>query len=155
MTYFRTLVLAVLCAASLSAAVHAAGVKGSAPADVIRPWLGTWSCAVGAVKLTVTFQPLFGGNAMRISGNAQDATEEIVVWDAKRGKWIDEYADAAGSYNTMEGRQAGNTIRFVQVYPAGDPAFVMTMPSKNTYTSTYTATMNGKTITERETCTRQ
>lgn len=128
---------------------------GAAPADVIRPWLGLWSCTAYGKTISLTFSPIFGGNGMRVSGGGENPTEQIIVWDAKRRKWIDEYADASGGFNTMEGSQSANTMRFKQVYPAGDPAFFMTMTSKNRYFGSYTATENGKTITESETCTRR
>jgi hypothetical protein len=154
MKYIRTTILAFACIASLTGLGNAAGMMGSSAADRIRPWLGTWSCKSPGNPHTATFTPVFGGTAMRISETGKPPSEEIVTWDSKSHKWIDQYADASGMYNTTEGTQTGNTIRFRQVYPAGSSSIVATMASKNTYTTLFTAMMNGKMIQQRETCTR-
>jgi hypothetical protein len=151
MKYIRTLVLVCTAAASLFAPAGAAAMK---PADQIRPWLGTWSCKAANNNHTAVFTPVFGGNAMRISESGKVPSEEIVTWDAKHKKWIDQYADASGMYNTMEGTPAGKSINFKVVYPSGGPSLLVTMQSKNTFTTAFSASMNGKTIQERETCTR-
>lgn len=135
-------------------AANAAAMSHASPASRIQPWLGTWSCQVPGNNHTATFTPIFGGSAMRISETGKGASEEIIVWDAKRNKWIDQYADVSGMYSTMEGTQNGKTITFAQVYPTSGPVLTVTMSSKNTYTTAFTAMMNGKKMTEHEVCTK-
>lgn len=151
MKHLRTLILSLAGAATLAAAANAAAMK---PADRIRPWLGTWSCKAAGNNHTATFTPVFGGSGMRIAETGKMPSEEIVIFDSKRSKWIDQYTDATGAYNTMEGTPSGNTIRFTQVYPAANTVLTVTMPSKNEFRTTFTGTMNGKTMTQREVCTR-
>lgn len=154
MRRFRTLSLALICAASLMTAAYAASMSSASPASQIQPWLGTWSCQSAGNNHTATFTPIFGGNAMRISETGKGASEEIIVFDTKRHKWIDQYADVSGAYSTMEGTQRGKTITFSQVYPASGPVLTVTMASKNRYTTNFTAMMNGKKMTEHEVCTK-
>lgn len=151
MKHLRTLVLAFGTVAIVAATANAAAMK---PADRIKPWLGTWSCKVPGNNHTATFSPIFGGNGMRITETGKMASEEIVVFDTKAGKWIDQYADVTGAYNTMEGTQTGNTVSFAQVYPASNTKLTVTMPSKNQYKTTFVGSMNGKTMTSHEVCTR-
>ena len=151
MKHLRTLVLAFGSAAILAAAANAAAMK---PADRIRPWLGTWSCKAPGNNHTATFSPIFSGTGMRISETGKMASEETVILDRKSGKWIDQYADVTGAYNTMEGTQTGNTVRFTQTYPASNATLTVMMPKKNEFRTTFTGSMNGKTITQREVCTR-
>jgi hypothetical protein len=143
--------LALIGAASLMTAANAAAMS---PASKIQPWLGTWSCQAAGNPHSATFTPIFGGNAMRISETGKEASEEIIVFDTKRNKWIDQYADVTGAYSTMEGTQNGKTITFRQVYPGSGPVLTVTMVSKNKYTTNFAATMNGKKMTEHETCTK-
>ena len=97
LTGFLTAVFTV----SSIAAAHAAGMQGGTPADHIRPWLGTWSCKAAGNNHTATFTPIFGGNGMRISETGKMPSEEIVIWETSRSKWIDQYTDASGTYSTM------------------------------------------------------
>lgn len=92
---------------------------------------------------------------MRISDAGKMASEELVTWDSKRDKWIDQSADSTGAYATLEGTPSGNTIRYTQVFPA-DSSFsgVVTRLSKTTYTCSFTTTVNGKTIISNDTCTK-
>lgn len=136
---------------SLFAGAQAAGMGGSASSQ-IRPWLGTWSCKVPGNPHTATFTSLFGGNAMTIYETGKVPSQETIT--LAKGKWIDQYADASGAYMTFVGTPSGKTINFKQNYPRGDAAILVTMASKNTYTTKFSATMNGKKMVERETCTR-
>jgi hypothetical protein len=129
-------------------------MKGGSPASQIRPWLGTWSCKAPGNPHTATFTPVFGGSAMRISETGKNPSEEIITWDAAHHQWIDQYADASGMYNVMNGTPSGKSINFKVVYPQAGPTLTVTMASKNTYTTLFSATMGGKPIQERETCTR-
>ena len=151
MKNLRSFLFALAAGTMLTGMVNAAAMK---PADRIRPWLGTWSCKAPGNSHTATFTPIFSGNGMRIAENGRMHSEETIVFDSKSGKWIDQYADATGGYSTMQGTQSGNTIRFTQVYPAANTLLTVTMPSSTTYRTTFTGTMNGKTMTQREVCTR-
>ena len=91
---------------------------------------------------------------MRITETGKMASEEIVILDSKTGKWIDQYADVTGAYNTMEGTQTGNTVRFTQTYPASNATLTVMMPKKNEFRTTFMGSVNGKTMTQREVCTR-
>lgn len=146
MKHLMMIALALCCTASAAAA--------ASPADQIKLWLGTWSCSVPGNPHTATFSPIFGGNGMRISETGKMPSEELVIWDSKSQKWIDQFANAAGMYNTMQGTPRGNTIVFKQVYPPVSST-LMVMKNGNTYKTTFTGMMNGKTMTERETCTRK
>jgi hypothetical protein len=154
MKHIRTLVLVFACTASLAGVVYGASMSSASPAAQVRPWLGTWSCKAPGNNHTATFTPIFGGNGMRISETGKVPSEEIVVWDAKRHLWIDMYSDASGMYNTMEGTPSGKTIHFREVYPGPGATVLATMASKSTYSTTFTASMNGKMMQQRETCTR-
>ena len=149
----RTMIIAFGCVASVGSVGNAAAMSAN-PAAQIRPWLGTWSCRAAGNNHTATFTPLFGGNAMRISETGKNPSEEIVIWDLKRRLWIDQYADASGTYNTMQGVPSGKRVNFKVVYPAAGPTLLVTMASKNTFTTMFSASMNGKAIQQRETCTR-
>lgn len=151
MKQLRTMLFGAATIAMLAGTAAAAPIK---PADSIRPWLGTWSCSAPGNPHTATFTPIFGGKGMRIIETGRMPSEETIVFDIKRGKWIDLYADATGAYNTMEGTPSGKTIRFTQVYPAARTVLTVTMPSSTTYRTTYTGMMNGKAFTAREVCTR-
>lgn len=155
MKRFQSALLTLVFAASAAGAAHAAMQGGSSSAARLKPWLGTWSCRASGNNHTATFSPIFGGTAMRISETGAIPSEEIVVFDSKHNQWVDQYADASGMYNTMAGPQSGNTIHFAQLYPAGSGTkLTVSMPSKNTYTTLFSATINGKKIASRETCTR-
>jgi hypothetical protein len=129
-------------------------MMGGSAAAHIQPWLGTWSCKTVGNNHTATFSPIFGGSGMRISETGKLPSEELVLWDGKRQKWIDQYTDSSGAYSTMEGTQSGNTYRFVTVYPAGGPTLSVVMPNKTTYSTTFMGMMNGKKMVQRETCTK-
>ena len=146
MKYPQSAILAVAASAMLSAGAYAATMQGGSASSRMQPWLGTWACRAAGASHTATFTPVFGGRGMRISETNTPASEEIIIFDSKRNRWIDQYADASGAYFTLEGPQRGNTIRFSQVYPAGNAAILVRMTSKNVYTTTYTATLNGKKI---------
>jgi hypothetical protein len=145
----------LICAASLVAPGSAAMMGGSAAAHV-QPWLGTWSCKAPGNNHTATFSPIFGGSGMRISETGKPSSEELVMWDSKRQKWIDQYTDATGAYSTMVGTQTGNNAyHFTTVYPSAmGPTLMVTMPNKSTYTTTFTGMMNGKKLVQHETCTK-
>jgi hypothetical protein len=145
--------LAVLmCAGSLIAAAHAASMSSTSQTSQLATWFGSWACTVGDENRTMTFSPLFGGRAMRISETGSMPVEEIVTFDAKRHKWVNQHAQASGAFATFEGTQNGNTIVFSQVYPATGPLLTITRTSKNTFTSAFTATIKGKKISNSETC---
>jgi hypothetical protein len=154
MKQFLTAILTCVFSASIAATALPAMMQTGFSASRIRPWLGTWSCRMAGNNHTATFTPVWGGNAMHISETGKVPSEETIFFDTKRGKWLDQYADASGAYATMEGTPSGNNIRFRQIYPAGNPTLLVTMASKNMYTTSYTMTANGKTMTQRETCTR-
>ncbi len=86
---------------ALSCSIPAAAA--TSPSSQIKPWIGTWTCDAGGTKITQTFTPIFGGNAMRITENGSTPTEHVVVWDAKRQGWIDQAADASGSLQHRAG----------------------------------------------------
>jgi hypothetical protein len=155
MKYIRTLILASICAASLAGAGNAAGMmQGGSSANRIQSWVGAWSCTSKTGNYTATFSSMFSGKGMRLTDTGKMADEHLIVWDAKRGKWIDQSVDASGGYSVMEGTPNGDTIRFTQAYPAGSATTLVTRPSKNMFTVSYTAMMKGKMISGRDTCTR-
>jgi len=151
MKHVQSGLLTIAFVTSLFAGAQAAGMSGSASSQ-IKPWLGTWSCKVPGNPHTATFSPVFGGNAMTIAETGKVPSQEIVT--LSKGKWIDQYADASGAYMTFVGTPSGKSINFKQNYPSGDAAILVTMASKNTYTTVFSATMGGKKMVERETCTR-
>ena len=153
MKHVRIGLLTLAFATSFFAGAQAAGMSGSA-ASQIKPWLGTWSCKVPGNPHTATFSPIFGGKAMTIAETGQVPSQENIVLDTKHGKWIDQYVDASGAAMTFIGTPSGKSLNFKQSYPSGDAAIFVTMASKNTYTTVFSVTMNGKKMVERETCTR-
>lgn len=153
MKHVQSGLLTLAFVTSLFAGAQAAGMGGSASGQ-IKPWLGTWSCKAGHNPHTATFSPIFGGKAMTISETGAVPSQETVSWDSTHKKWIDQYADASGMTMTSIGTPSGKSIDFKQVYPSGDAAIFVTMASKNTYTTVFSVTMNGKKMVEHETCTR-
>jgi hypothetical protein len=156
MKHLQRFMLTLACAASLIAPGSAA-MMGSSAAAHVQPWLGTWTCKAAGNNHTATFSPIFGGSGMRISETGKPSSEELILWDTKRQKWIDQYTDATGAYSTMEGTQTGNNAyHFVTVYPTatGGPTLSVMMPNKTTYKTIFTGMMNGKTMVQHETCTK-
>jgi opacity protein-like surface antigen len=146
MKRFLVLAFALCCAAPAGAAMS--------PSSQVQAWLGTWSCSAAGNRYTQTFSPIFGGNGMRISETGKMPSEQLVTWDSKSQKWIDQFADPSGAYSTMQGTPSGATISFKQVYPPSSNGFTVTR-NGNTYKSAFTGMMNGKRVTQRDTCTKR
>ncbi|HEY9180654.1 MAG TPA: hypothetical protein VIO32_08030 [Candidatus Baltobacteraceae bacterium] len=153
MKQLRSALLTLVFAGAAIAGAHAAGMQTSSITN-IHTWFGTWSCKSAGNNHTATFSPLFGGTAGRISENGKMPSEEMVFFDRKKHALIDEHLDASGAYNTMIGKVSGNTIHFTTVYPGPGPTLEVVRSSANTFSTTFTGTMNGKTMVQRETCTR-
>jgi len=135
------------------AGAQASSMMTSAQAKAqIMDLQGTWTCKGAMGTHTTTFTPLYGGKAMRIQ---EMNSMETVVFDTKRQKWIDQHIDSDGMYGTMEGTPVAKGIDFTLVYPAAKAAGKIRMVSKNVQTTDFTMTQpNGKTMRQRETCTR-
>ena len=154
MKRFGLLLVALFLVGSFASGADAASMSRASGTNWQSPWLGTWSCKIGAEKRTMTFSPMFGGSSMRVTETGSMPVEEIVTFDAKRQKFINQHTQASGGYATMEGTQHGKTIVFSQVYPAPGSVLTVTRTSKNTFTSAFAATMHGKSISSNETCTK-
>jgi hypothetical protein len=154
MKHFGLLSAALFLAGSLAGGAHAASMNRASGTNWQSPWLGTWSCNADGEKRTMAFSSMLGGSAMRITETGRMPIEEMVTFDAKRRKFINQHMQAAGGYATMEGMQHGKAIVFSQVYPARGPVLTVTRTSENTFTSAFAATMNGKRISSNETCTK-
>jgi hypothetical protein len=154
----RPLIL-TLCVLFASSAPGAASAKSmmmtqAQAAKQIQSTLGTWTCKGSEGTHTATFTSILDGKGMRISENAMGGSEDIVVFDAKRQKWIDQHVDPQ-SYGVMEGTPVKGGINFALVYPGHmDGAGSVRFPNKNTQISDFTAIVNGKKVTMKETCTR-
>jgi len=148
-------IAAALIAASAGAAVNAAPMTQADAAKALKGVYGTYSCGSGKTKHTSTFAPLFGGKAMSITESMGGGSESLVVFDAKRQKWINPYVDAQGNYSVMEGTPVKGGIDFKAVYPQGfNATMAVRMPSAKKMTTSMKMDMNGKMQTENETCTK-
>lgn len=130
-----------------------AAMSAARAAAEMQAGMGTWRCTSSEGTHRSTFTPMFGGKGMRISEGAMGGSEDLVTFDAKRGKWIDEHMDATG-YGVMEGVSVTRGINFVQVYPAGQGTLMVRFPSRTRQTTVYNGMMNGKAVSMRESCTR-
>lgn len=156
MKRFWTLVLVLVCVGSIEGGAHAASMSPDSATARFRPWLGSWECKAGDDSRTMTFTPILNGTAMRVTESGKLPIEEIVRFDSKRNKWINQHAGASGAYATFEGTQGKNKIVFSQVYPAAPgPVLTVTMPSNNRFTTSFSAMMSGKRMTETELCTKK
>lgn len=150
-------VLSFLLAAAAAGGAHAKSMAmtQAQAAQQMQSSLGTWTCRSSEGKHTATFTSVLGGKGMQILENGNGGSVDLVVFDAKRQKWIDQHADAQ-SYGVMEGTPVKGGIQFTMVYPSGIPGGGSVMfPSKNTQVSNFYGVMNGKKITMKETCTKQ
>lgn len=142
-----------------------AGLLGTAQAarmtqaDVMKQIsgiVGTYACGAGKTAHTSTFGSMLGGHGLSIAETAGGGSAQQVIFDTRRQKWIDQYVDAQGNYSVMEGTPVKHGIDFVGVYPAGyNAALAVRMPSSGKMTTSYKMTMNGKTSTENEACTKR
>lgn len=155
----RPLILAISvllgCGAVGSASAKSMMMTQADATKQIQESLGTWTCKSSEGKHTATFTSIAGGKGMQISENEMGGSVDIVTFDVKRQKWIDQHVDAQG-YGVMEGTPVKGGIKFNAVYPTGTNAVGSVMfPGKNTQVSDFTATINGKKANMRETCTRK
>lgn len=147
-------IAAALIAASAGAAVSAAPMTQADAAKALKGVYGTYSCGSGKMKHTSTFAPLFGGKGMRITESMGGGSESLVVFDAKRQKWINPYVDSQGNYSVMEGTPVKDGIDFTAVYPQGFSATMAVRMHKSSMTTSMKMSVNGKMQTENETCTK-
>lgn len=149
------LIAAALIAASAGAAANAAAPMTQADAaKALKSVYGTYSCGSGKTKHTSTFAPLFGGKGMSITESMGGGSESLVVFDAKRQKWINPYVDSHGNYSVMEGTPVKDGIDFTAVYPEGFNATLTVRMHKSSMTTSMKMNVNGKMQTENETCTK-
>lgn len=151
------LALSALLAFGAAGAAHAKSMALT-QADAqkqIQDSLGTWTCKSNEGTHTATFTPLMGGKGMQISESENGGSVDIVTFDVKRQKWIDQHLDAQ-SYGVMVGSPVKGGIDFTLVYPTGmTGAGTIRFPSKTTQISDFTAVVNGKKVDMRETCTKK
>jgi hypothetical protein len=149
------LALTILFAGSASLTASAKMMTQTQAMRQIQDALGTWTCKSSEGTHTATFTSVLGGKGMQISENAMGGSEDIVVFDVKRQKWIDQHIDPQ-SYGVMEGTPVKGGINFTLVYPGHmDGAGTVRFPNKNTQVSVFNAMVNGKKVTMKETCTKQ
>lgn len=149
-----TLAAAICACASLNTGAAAKMMTQNDAAKALKPVFGTWNCA-GATKHTSSFMPLFSGKGMQINETVEGGNSSLNVFDTKRQKWINLYADGQGHYSVMEGTPVKGGIDFTAVYPDGfNSSLAIRFPSKKTMTSTMKINMNGELQTKKETCTK-
>jgi hypothetical protein len=120
----------------------------------IQDTVGTWTCKSPEGTHTATFTSILGGKGMHISEDVMGGSEDTVVFDVKKQKWIDQHVDAQ-SYGVMEGTPMKGGINFTLVYPAHmDGAGTVRFPNKNTQVTNFFAMVKGKKVSMKETCTR-
>jgi len=149
----KTLFIAAMAAGLVlsQAGAQAKSMTGAQAKAQIMELQGTWTCKGDAGTHTATFTPLYGGKAMQI----QEADSmETITFDVKRQKWIDQHIDGQGMYGTMEGAPVEKGIDFTLVYPQTKATGKIRMVSKTVQTSDFTMVQNGKTMHQKETCTK-
>jgi hypothetical protein len=152
---FVALSVLLICSAAGAAHAKSMAITQAEAQKQIQSSLGTWTCKGSEGTHTATFTPLMGGKGMQISESANGGSVDVVTFDVKRQKWIDQHLDAQ-SYGTMEGTPVKGGIDFTLVYPREMPgAGTIRFPSKNTQISDFTAMVNGKKVDMRETCMRK
>lgn len=155
MKRYWTLLFAFVFTGSIGGAANAASMGPDSATARLKPWLGSWECKVGHYSRTMTFTPILNGSAVRIDENGKLPIEEIVRFDSKRNKWINQHAGASGAYATFEGTQTEKNIVFSQVYPAAPgPVLTVSLPSNNRFTTSFSTMTSGKRMTDTELCTK-
>ena len=150
-------VLSFLLAAATAGGAHAKSmaVTQTQASRQIQDALGTWTCKSSEGTHTATFTPLMGGKGMQIVETGNGGSVDLVTFDVKKQKWIDQHVDAQ-SYGVMEGTPVKGGIKFTMVYPTGMTGGGSVMfPSKNMQVSNFYGVMNGKSVTMKETCTKK
>jgi hypothetical protein len=147
------LAIAAACVSFSCVTVQAARLTQSDIAKQIKSISGTYTCKSGNMSHTSTFKSIYGGHGILIS---ESGSNEQVLFDTRRQKWIDEHIDSDGGYSVMEGSPLKHGIDFTNVYPSGfNATLTVRMPVSGKMTTTFKGMMNGKMQTETETCTKR
>lgn len=144
-------VIAAACAASI-----AAGATGGASDHSLSGYVGAYNCTAGNDHYTTTISSQLDGRAIRVDSHASYADSEYTItFVPQRDVYIAEYVDSRGGYETMEGKRAGNSIDYREVYPGKTDTMVESLPSGNMFSEVYTTMSNGKSQSLHESCTKR
>jgi hypothetical protein len=122
--------------------------------------VGTWSCTyrAGAVRFAYdnTYAYDLEGHILRqIASWAGGGDEELLAYDAQRGRWTAVVFDEQGTATVMRATGSDpNHIAYRSVYPDASIAVTFDRISATKYTLHATVRAGGKTITSVDTCLR-
>jgi len=145
-----TFVFAATCAASI-----AAGATSGAQEHYLAGYVGAYNCTAGNEHYSINITSQLDGRAIRVDSHAGNTDSEyIITFVPQRDVYIAEYADSRGGYETMEGRPAGNSIDYREVYPGKTDTMVESR-STNRFSEVYSTISNGRPQSMRESCTKR
>lgn len=150
----KTFMLALL-ASGLFIAPALAKTSNANPIITVNHWAGTWDCVSGKDKYTEVFTPIFNGKAMRVIVTGRYAADGDAVYDASRKAWFYTFVNSDGTYSSMTGPVSGANISFKQVFPPGTTTENIHAISSSKYSSMFSMSVNNKTVTAGESCTRR
>ena len=145
----------------LASLVLAAALSATAsPLAGLHYLVGKWNCTyrAGAVRFAyaATYAYDRDGHTLRqIASWAGGGDEELIAYDAQRGRWTAGVLDDQGTATVM--RATGkdpNHIAYRSVYPDASIAVTFERISATKYTLHATVRSGGKTITSVDTCLR-
>lgn len=125
------------------------------PVATVSHWAGTWDCISGKDKYTEVFTSIFNGKAMRVVVTGKYAADGNAVYDQARKAWFYTFVNSDGTYSSMVGPVSGSNISFKQVFPPGNTTENIHGISNTRYSSTFSMSVNNKTVTAGERCTKR
>jgi hypothetical protein len=132
----------------------------AAPLAGLHYLAGTWNCTyrAGTVRLAydATYAYDHDGHTLRqIASWAGGGDEELLAYDAQRGRWAAVVLDDQGTATVLRATGSDpNHIAYRSVYPDASIAVTFDRISATEYTLHATVRSGGKTITSVDTCLR-
>ena len=165
---FKRLLQAGTCLAVLAPIGASASKATLSWNQVMRSWVGSWSCVTTSPKGTLTWSEtatMFGTHWIRFVGTfyADKPFEALIEYDAKRRQWVTIYVGNGGDgdYGVSRSSAAPRSLvqNWVNAYPVdsgapSDGAYTFAM-TKNGYVNTAIVTANGKTAVIRDVCSKR
>jgi hypothetical protein len=145
----------------LASLVFAAAVSATAaPLDGLHYLAGTWNCTYRAGAVRFTYRDTYAydrdSHTLRqIASWAGGGDEELIAYDAQRGRWTAVVLDDHGTATVMQATGSDpNHIAYRSVYPDASIAVTFDRVLATEYTLHATVRAGGKTITSVDTCLR-
>jgi hypothetical protein len=130
-----------------------------APLAGLHYLVGTWSCTYRAGTARLAYDATYvydrDGHALReIASWAGGGDEELVAYDAQRGRWTAVVLDDQGATIMRATGSDPKHIAYRSVYPDASIAVTFDRVSTTEYTLHGTVRSGGKTIISVDTCSR-